>query len=74
MSNSHSTPEDFGLQHIFDPVAVENDLAFPSVEGYFQGSFMPGVADFGSPFDGGLGILSGIQDWDLQAGLDSGSL
>lgn len=77
ISNSHSTPEDFSLhQHIFDPVAVESDLAaFPSIEGYFQGSFMPGVADFGSPFDGALGaqgmLSGGFQDWDLgQAGLD----
>jgi hypothetical protein len=56
----------------------DNDgtTAFPSIEGYLLGSFMPGVADFSTP---GLGagfaqhsFGEGFQDWGLyQGGVDS---
>ncbi|KAL4924175.1 uncharacterized protein BDV17DRAFT_284902 [Aspergillus undulatus] len=64
----------FGMPPPFDPLGIEStgDMsAFPSVEGYFFGSFMPGVADFGSPgFGTALGgqpgaPLGGLQDWEL---------
>ncbi|KAL2833909.1 hypothetical protein BDW59DRAFT_138268 [Aspergillus cavernicola] len=75
---STSNAESFGMPQLFDPLAVENDMsAFPSIEGYFLGSFMPGVADFTSPtFDAALGqqypLPGGVQDWGFgQPNMDS---
>ncbi|KAL4778505.1 C6 transcription factor [Aspergillus varians] len=71
-SNSNSNSESFSMPQLFDPLAVESEMAaFASIEGYFQGSFMPGVADFSSPtlFDGASGqqypLPGGFQDWGL---------
>ncbi|KAE8138664.1 hypothetical protein BDV38DRAFT_292222 [Aspergillus pseudotamarii] len=64
-----------------DSLPIVDDVpSFPSIEGYFLGSFMPGVADFSMfNFDGDLGQqyplgggLGGFQDWDLcQPDMDS---
>ena len=61
----------FGIPPEFSPLRIDGDLpAFPSVEGYFLGSFMPGVADFESPSFGGARMgadpLSGFQNWDFN--------
>ncbi|GAT22342.1 C6 transcription factor [Aspergillus luchuensis] len=49
------------------PLPMENDVSeFPSVEGYFLGSFMPGIADFSTPnFDEYL-----AQEYTLIGGAD----
>ncbi|OJZ90814.1 hypothetical protein ASPFODRAFT_179849 [Aspergillus luchuensis CBS 106.47] len=49
------------------PLPMENDVSeFPSVEGYFLGSFMPGIADFSTPnFDEYL-----AQEYSLIGGAD----
>ncbi|OJJ77757.1 hypothetical protein ASPBRDRAFT_166905 [Aspergillus brasiliensis CBS 101740] len=65
---------DVGTSQQFSPLLLQDNLAtFPSIEGYFFGSFMPGIADFStSIFDGDLGQehpsmggSGGSQDWEL---------
>ncbi|GKZ35750.1 hypothetical protein AbraIFM66950_006503 [Aspergillus brasiliensis] len=65
---------DVGTSQQINPLLIQDNLAtFPSIEGYFFGSFMPGIADFSTPiFDEHLaqeppsmGGFSGSQDWEL---------
>ncbi|KAE8345152.1 hypothetical protein BDV24DRAFT_171090 [Aspergillus arachidicola] len=79
-TNEHTTPSDsFSPSRFFESLPGEDDngtAAFPSIEGYFLGSFMPGVADFSTPsFWDGLpphSVGEGFQDWGLyQGGVDS---
>ncbi|KAL4938809.1 hypothetical protein BDV06DRAFT_200122 [Aspergillus oleicola] len=71
--NANTDHDVFGMPPPFDNLGMDSDMpAFPSVEGYFLGSFMPGVADFGSPsFGDGLGshdALTAFQDWGFGGG------
>lgn len=66
------TPSDsFTPSRFLDPFPGEDATgAFPSIEGYLLGSFMPGVADFSTPgFDGAFAqqypSSGGFQDWGL---------
>ncbi|KAL2821224.1 hypothetical protein BJX63DRAFT_418228 [Aspergillus granulosus] len=66
-----ATPSD-SFTPFFDslPGDKEGTAAFPSIEGYLFGSFMPGVADFSTPgVDGAFAqqypFGGGFQDWGL---------
>ncbi|KAL4920402.1 hypothetical protein BDW62DRAFT_199113 [Aspergillus aurantiobrunneus] len=65
--SGHSNSEGLDIPQLFDPLGVDNDmLNFPSIEGYFLGSFMPGVADFSSHSSqrafGQYPVPGGLQD------------
>lgn len=75
-TNEQTTPSDsLSQSRFFEPLPGEDDdgtTAFPSIEGYLLGSFMPGVADF-SPSGVGGGFAQhsfgeGFQDWGLYQG------
>lgn len=76
-------PELSTLSNGFNPpglleslVGDDETAAFPSIEGYLLGSFMPGVADFSTPgFEEGLAqqytFGEGFQNWGMcQDGSD----
>ncbi|RDK38768.1 hypothetical protein M752DRAFT_306776 [Aspergillus phoenicis ATCC 13157] len=65
---------DAGSLQQISPLPIENNSSmFPSIEGYFLGSFMPGIADLSTPhFDEYLAQeypsingARGLQSWDL---------
>ncbi|RJE21090.1 hypothetical protein PHISCL_06577 [Aspergillus sclerotialis] len=82
LTNDEITPSDsFTPSRFFDSFPSEDATgAFPSIEGYLLGSFMPGVADFSTPgFDGAFAQQypsSGwFRDWGLyKDGVDSQGL
>lgn len=72
------TPSDnLDPSQLFDSLPGDDvTAAFPSIEAYLMGSFMPGVADFSTPgfgegFAQQYSFGEGLQDWGLyQHGMD----
>lgn len=64
---TNGTLGDACISQQISPLPMENNVSeFPSVEGYFLGSFMPGIADFSTPnFDEYL-----VQEYSLISGAD----
>ncbi|GKZ27181.1 hypothetical protein AbraIFM66951_001780 [Aspergillus brasiliensis] len=65
---------DVGTSQQTNPLLIQDNLStFPSIEGYFFGSFMPGIVDFSTPIFNehlaqeppSMGGFSGSQDWEL---------
>ncbi|KAJ5259387.1 hypothetical protein N7478_012368 [Penicillium angulare] len=64
-----TSPDNFNPSELFDSFpGGDVTAAFPSIEGYLLGSFMPGLADFSSPgledeFSQQYSFGQGFQDW-----------